>query len=304
MNTTTQSASPGQRGSARRNLVIVRAGNNSLHPAWLAGAPERSWDLLVNYFGDDPDKYKDQDIVRIDSKGPKWPALHALIEEHRDIIDRYDYVWLPDDDIATDAAAINKMFEIARRENFALCQPALTLNSYFTWGVTLKTLFTRIRYTNFVEIMVPCFERAFLIRCLPSMGDNLSGFGLDFLWPKMLEGEGRTAIIDAVAVTHTRPIGGPNYALLRERGITADEEGRELRRRYKIDDQTVYVNRVKTVGGLTFSGNSAVSRLLLGLSYRFAIARAYGLRKPNRWDMDKALRRQFALPHKFVSPWS
>ena len=292
----------------RRNLVIVRAGNSSLHPQWLAGAKDRSWDLLVNYFGDDPDKYKNQDILRIDSKGPKWPALKALIENHRDLVSRYDYVWLPDDDIACTASDINKLFEIARAEKLALCQPALTLNSYFTWGVTLKPLFTRLRYTNFVEIMVPCFERAFLLRCLPTMADNMSGFGLDFIWPKMLGSKAGnasgTAIIDAVSVTHTRPLGGPNYTLLKERGITADEEGRELRRKHQIDDLTVYVERLQTIGGLNLRGDSLPARLLLGLSYRFAIARAYGLRKPNRWDLDKALRRQLAVPHKFVSPWA
>ena len=297
-------------GSTRRNLVIVRAGNSSLHPQWLPnpddrGAKDRSWDLLVNYFGDDPDKYKDQDIARIDSKGPKWPALKELIETHRDLVNRYDYVWLPDDDIACTAGDINKLFEIARAKKLALCQPALTLNSYFTWGVTLKPLFTRLRYTNFVEIMVPCFERSFLLRCLPTMADNMSGFGLDFIWPKMLDkASSGTAIVDAVSVTHTRPLGGPNYTLLKERGITADEEGRETRRKHRIEDMTVYVDRLQTIGGLTLSGDSLAARLLLGLSYRFAIARAYGLRKPNRWDMDKSLRRQLAAPHKFVSPWA
>jgi hypothetical protein len=295
------------KNSGRRNLVIVRAGNSSLHPQWLAGSKDRSWDLLVNYFGDDPDKYKDQDIVRIDSKGPKWPALKELIETHRDLVNRYDYVWLPDDDIACTAGDIDKLFTIARAEKLALCQPALTLNSYFTWGVTLKPLFTRMRYTNFVEIMVPCFERTFLLRCLPTMADNMSGFGLDFVWPKMLGAKNGnasgTAIIDAVSVTHTRPLGGPNYTLLKERGITADEEGRELRRKHSVDDLTVYVERLQTIGGLNLRGDSLAARLLLNLSYRFAIARAYGLRKPNRWDLDKALRPQFALPHKFVSPW-
>jgi hypothetical protein len=288
----------------RRNLVIVRAGNSSLHPAWLSGAPERSWDLLVNYFGDDPDKYKDQDILRIDSKGPKWPALKELIETHREIIDRYDYVWLPDDDIATNAADINRLFEIARKYKLALCQPALSLNSYFSWGVTLKTMFTRLRYTNFVEIMVPCFDHDFLLRCLPSMGDNLSGFGLDFLWPHMLASEpDRIAIIDAVSVTHTRPVGGPNYALLRERGISAEDEGLQVRRKHGVSDTNIYINRLETSARISVSGNSGLGKLLLSLGYRFVIARAYVLRKPNRWDLDRALRPQLVAPHRFASPW-
>jgi hypothetical protein len=286
--------------TGRRNLVIVRAGNGSLHPNWLNGA-DRSWDLLVSYFGDDPDKYKDQDVVRIDGKGPKWPALKALIESHREIIDRYDYIWLPDDDIACTARDINKLFEIARAKKLALCQPALTVKSYFSWGVTFRNPFTRIRYTNFVEIMVPCFERDFLWRCLDTMGDNLSGFGLDFVWPKLLAATPeRIGIIDAVAVTHTRPLGGPNYTLLRERGITAHDEGKALRRKHGINDITIHIDSIVTPGGLTLKGSSPLARLLLRTGYQFAIAQAYAFRQPNRWDLDKALRPQLALPDRYV----
>ena len=62
----------------RRNLVIVRAGDSSLHPRWLAGA-NRNWDLLVNYFGDDPLLHRRDDVIRLDSKGPKYPALRVLL---------------------------------------------------------------------------------------------------------------------------------------------------------------------------------------------------------------------------------
>ena len=55
----------------RKNLVIVRAGDSSLHEEWLQGEGERNWDLIVNYFGDDPQRYRKDDVQRIDSKGPK-----------------------------------------------------------------------------------------------------------------------------------------------------------------------------------------------------------------------------------------
>lgn len=290
--------------NARRNLVIVRAGDSSLHPRWLQGAEGRSWDLLVNYFGDDPDKYRDQDVIRIDGKGPKWPALKEVIEANRDLVDRYDYIWLPDDDIDCRGSDIDRMFEIARRHNLALCQPALTLDSYFSWGVTLKNPLTRLRFTNFVEIMVPCFDHDFLLRCLPTMGDNLSGFGLDFLWPRMLEATpNRIAIIDEVAVTHTRPVGGPNYKLLRERGISAEDEGLEVRRKHGVDDTTICISKLETSAHISLSSDSSLGKLLLSLSYRFVIARAYLLRKHNRWDVDKALRPQLVVPHRFAARW-
>jgi hypothetical protein len=65
----------------RKNLVIVRAGDSSLHEEWLQGEGERNWDLIVNYFGDDPQRYRKDDVQRIDSKGPKWPALHDLVQK-------------------------------------------------------------------------------------------------------------------------------------------------------------------------------------------------------------------------------
>ncbi len=53
----------------RKYLVIVRAGDKSLHPAWLAGEGDRTWDLVVNYFGADPEIYREPGVIRIDSKG-------------------------------------------------------------------------------------------------------------------------------------------------------------------------------------------------------------------------------------------
>lgn len=83
----------------RRNLVIVRAGDSSLHPTWLPPSGQRSWDLVVNYFGDDPHRHRAPDLQRIDGKGPKWRGLHRLFTAHPQLLERYEYIWLPDDDL-------------------------------------------------------------------------------------------------------------------------------------------------------------------------------------------------------------
>jgi hypothetical protein len=45
--------------SRKRNLVLLRAGDTSLHSHWMgASGEERNWDLVLNYFGDDPDKFR------------------------------------------------------------------------------------------------------------------------------------------------------------------------------------------------------------------------------------------------------
>jgi hypothetical protein len=80
----------------------------------------------------------------------------------------------------------------------------LTLDSIAGHIVTLTNRSFKLRFTNFVEIMAPCFSRNFLKRCAPSFGANLSGWGLDYLWPTWAESPSKVAIIDSVAVRHTR----------------------------------------------------------------------------------------------------
>ena len=115
----------------RKYLVIVRAGNGSLHSEWLAGDGTRNWDLIINYYGDSPDIFKADDVSRLDSKGPKWPALHDLIAAHPEWLSDYSHIWLPDDDLETDKASINRLFELCAEYRLQVAQPSLTWNSYF-----------------------------------------------------------------------------------------------------------------------------------------------------------------------------
>src|SRR5258708_17165589 len=123
--------------SRRRTLVIVRAGDSSLHPLWLQGSADRSWDLLVSYFGADAERYRRADVIRLDSKGAKWPALRALIESHWDHIALYDYIWLPDDDIACRGRQFDKILRRWHIFQFQLSQPTLPIACYFAWIVTI-----------------------------------------------------------------------------------------------------------------------------------------------------------------------
>ena len=225
----------------RKNLVIVRAGDLSLHEQWLDGDEERNWDMIVNYFGDDPDRYRRDDVQRIDSKSIKWPALHDLILQLGPDVSWYDRVWFPDDDLKMTKAQINSFFEIVEKHNFALAQPALTRDSYISHLVTLHNPLFLLRFTNFVEIMAPCFSRDFLLRVLPSFKENLSGWGLDFLWPSCVSDWTKIAIVDAVAVCHTRPIGGPNYPFLAGTGKNATQEMWELLAKYGLSLEHPFV---------------------------------------------------------------
>jgi hypothetical protein len=249
---------------SNRFLVVVRAGDQSLHPYWTRTLATRDWDLVVSYFGDDPHRFRDAGETRIDDKGFKWQGLHALLTRD-DFWRGYDYVWFPDDDLAADQATIDAFFTHVVELKLSLAQPALSWTSHYSHPVTLRHPSFRARWTNFIEIMAPCFERGFLETCLPTFGENLSGWGLDWVWPHRLGAETRrSAVIDAVAVTHTRPVGGPSYGKLSEAGVDAQDEAVELLRRHGIErrPQKKVVAAIDARGTVLDASDPATARIL------------------------------------------
>jgi hypothetical protein len=194
----------------RRFLVVVRAGDRSLHPQWLALAEARNWDLIVHYCGDDPQRYptSGDGMLRIDSKGPKWPALQNLLSRTRDAWREYDYIWIPDQDLAADCADINRMFELMAALGIELAQPSLSWDSHAAPVLTLHNPNFAVRFSSFVEQTAPCFSRALLERVLPTFGESINGAGLGYVWPRYLQNPAtQCAILDRIQVTHTQPVG-------------------------------------------------------------------------------------------------
>ncbi len=228
----------GEAFMSRRNLVVVRAGDKSLHPYWLMGESDRNWDLAVSYFGDDPDLFKTADVTRIDGKGPKWPGLHAVFAAHPEYLKNYDYILLPDDDLMASKDDINRLFDICKAHGLEVGHPTLTWNSYFAHLFTLRNAGTCLRYTNFVELMAPCLSAAMLERTWSYFAHTMSGWGLELAWAK-LASPMKMAFIDEVTVRHTRPVGGPNYKALKDKGISPSDEMRAFARQMGFDKRII-----------------------------------------------------------------
>jgi hypothetical protein len=195
-----------------RYLVVLRAGDRSLHAQWMADAP-RDFDLFISYYGTDPDRYRSDTPWWEARRGPKWPCIGELLEANPHLLESYDAFWFPDDDLAVDTATIHRMFALFRGFGLALAQPALTPQSYHGHPMLLQRAGHVLRYTAFVEVMAPLFDREALRVCLPSFTRSRSGWGLDFVWPRLVGDTRRDAIaiLDATPVWHTRPLGGELY---------------------------------------------------------------------------------------------
>ncbi|SDA38207.1 DUF707 domain-containing protein [Mesorhizobium qingshengii] len=194
------------KGSGTRNLVIVRAGRGSLHAGWVMGTGKADFDLLVAAY--EAGVPQGQNELSVFLPGRKIAGYHALFQCYPEILTKYDFIALIDDDIETDKNCINRLFEIGRKYNLDLFQPSLSSDSYFSYAATLAGGKRYVlRYTNTVEMMCPVFSARCLRSALVLFGLGYET-GIDLLWTRLNDTPWlRYAIVDDVVVRHTRPIG-------------------------------------------------------------------------------------------------
>jgi len=194
----------------KRYLLIVRAGDTSLHPNWLKGGPRR-WDLHISYFGTMPQPFGAlaEGVTLSHDPGPKYLGLAACFTAHPEFLDHYPMIGLADDDLLCDGSAWNATFAILDEIGADLGQPSLDPRSFFSYDMVLQRHWLKYREVDFIEVMCPIFSANFLRAVLPTFTLNRSSWGIDYLWREQARREGRRlAIVDAVSVLHTRAIGG------------------------------------------------------------------------------------------------
>jgi hypothetical protein len=287
--------------ATKSNLVVVRAGDKSLHRQWLSGGAPRNWDLVVSYYGSDTDIFRDDDSWRIDHRGGKWDGLYKLFTEHPRLLD-YERIWLPDDDISTTTEAVNRIFDAMVDYGVDLMQPSLTPDSYVSWYHTLANRKYRFRYSNLVEIMVPCLTSAHLKTVLPLMRASMSGVGLDYVWCRLFPNPmWRAGILDEVSVRHTRPIGSALAVEMRGVDRSAEDELENIRRMVPGLSRRPQ-KEMHPYGAIDRSGRKVTGKLRLSLGVLQGLSDAdlslspMGARviKQKKWKSAKALLRHGA----------
>ena len=246
-----------------KNLVVVRCGDKSLHENWLKGNVE--YDVAVSYFSDyfkfDQSKLKYLHIF----KGSKWEGLDNFFRT-TDFWKEYDAICLPDDDLDCSTEQLSNFFELFHKYNFDLAQPSLDINSYYSWSIVLQNKSFKYRETNFVEVMVPCFNKVSFQKIFDTFSENISGWGLDHLWPKLLGNTAKIGVIDEISIFHTRPVGvagsGMGQKKMIKKGffskaevLTPHFELGELMKKYNLN-QEIYCQKALDIDGNILSGDS------------------------------------------------
>jgi hypothetical protein len=235
-----------QRDFVRRYLIVVRADHDSRHPDWLRGSTERNFDLFVSYFGEEPNSFHEHADIYEAHPGMKWPRLYELFRGRRDWFLSYDACCFADDDLSSNARTLNAMFDLFAEFQLWMAQPALGPGSSVSVPLTAQVRAARLRFTNYVDVMCPIFSKATLARVAPTFNQSVSGWGLDYLWPKLLEFPvDRIAVLDATPVVHTRRWGtGRNYRVCETLGVSPQAELDRIVSEHALDVNRVTYSRV------------------------------------------------------------
>lgn len=226
----------------KKNLVVVRAGGESLHHRWQEIAHEsRNYDLLISFFSDEAytEFSPEPGVEAVLVKGGKWDGLFRTLSD-RDL-SQYDYFWLPDDDLDISAGDVNTLFDAMRFYGLRIAQPSLSQDSYFSHFVFSQCPGFVLRYTNYIEIMAPCLHREILTKALPLFQSTMSGYGLDYIWCRWAEaGAFRAAILDEIVMHHTRPVGKNLKVAMAEQGnLSSEQEEAVLKAMFDLSRRTV-----------------------------------------------------------------
>jgi predicted O-linked N-acetylglucosamine transferase (SPINDLY family) len=216
----------------RPNLLFVRLSSPSVFESWYRPRHSRSWDLMVSYYGPtittatfDPDFHTIGGLS-------KFFAVKALIDSEPGVFSDYQYLMFIDDDLLFHFADIDHFFATAGRFNLSLAQPALTEDSFYSNKITVREKGGGLRYTNFVEVMMPLFSQAAFRICSSTFDKSISSWGLDEVWPYLVgDTHHNIAIVDAYAARHTRPIdlvNGPFYRYLANLGVEPRAERKSV----------------------------------------------------------------------------
>lgn len=223
-----------------KNLVIAVAGDDSLHRYW------KDHDLFIVYYGKNElkkEQYKSEATYFWESKGTKFNIIHNLYKEKKDIINKYDYIFIPDDDLFINSEDITRLFQLTNEYHLLISQPAII--GYYSLPVTLPVPCNILRYTNYVEIMCPCFEKNTFFQLHETFNYNKSCWGIDLLWNyKLGQPKDKLAIIDDIVAIHTRPVyKGDNYS--NNQIKNAYKDILDICEKFNITHEKVVYNRIE-----------------------------------------------------------
>jgi len=214
---------PLEDSASRPNLVIIRCGTRH---RLIDDGSGRNFDIALNLYAKADPPYVD-DCEYLYSGGiNKYKAALQFISE--ELMCKYEGFMLLDDDLEMTYSQLSRFLAYCSDHGFGLAQPSLTPDSSYSHGHLVNTSQRGWRPVHMVEVMCPYFSSAALRTVISTFGLNESTWGLDFIWPRLLDAS--PAVVDEFTIRHTKPSGvGGFYRYMWAIGVSPQRELNRLK---------------------------------------------------------------------------
>jgi hypothetical protein len=207
----------GAQGMKSDRLVYLSTNYERFMPSLSEG--EERFDVAINDFREAPATAGFTCALQLSRPGLKFKGIRENMEAL--LAKPYAYYAFLDDDLEISGKEINCLFELGHLLKLDLWQPAHATSSHNVHHVLWSVEGSFVRRSDFVEVMCPFFSRRALEAVSPYFYLSESGWGLDYLWPKILHAH-NIAVVDAVLVNHTKP--SSSYAHRSSTGLSPGDE--------------------------------------------------------------------------------
>lgn len=225
-----------EQAQRRQFLVFVVPGPHasSLLPV---ASGERNFDLALRFYSDPGENRKLAEHAEYVMTGglSKFHAA-ALFIESLGLDESYDGYLFLDGDLEFDARQLSRFLSFVHAAGLDLAQPSVTRDSYCYWKMAYHQPGFVFRETSFVEVMAPYLSRAALGRTLETFTRSISTYGLDLVWPSLLDHRA-IGVVDAFQIRHRDRVDhaeGRFYKYLKSIGVDLDEEERLMLAAYGV----------------------------------------------------------------------
>eukprot|EP00434_Breviolum_minutum_P004456 symbB.v1.2.003927.t1/scaffold210.1/size302740/18 len=207
--------------AAPRGLVFSSVGNQCLPvvQGWLQDPAATDFDMALVFYKEPASPVLEalKELTRevegmqvFQHEGMKWPNFRYWLDLQGGaavVAEKYDYIWVVDDDVRLPTGEISKMFQTLREHSqIAFASPSFDKESDGVWRFfDGHNPGCKLRYTNFVECTAPVLKSSMLLdpRFQPCLRAVRTGCFIDFCFHPAAGGaKDVVAVIDAVQCHH------------------------------------------------------------------------------------------------------
>ena len=232
---------PAEDRNRRPFLAVIRCGANH---CLIDDGSERKFDIALNLYAPPKERSLDDCEYSYSGGANKYKGAYQFIDDA--LLETYRGFMFLDDDLEMTYSDLNRFLEYCWAHGFGLAQPSLTSDSCYSHGHLLNASRSGWRSVGMVEVMCPYFSRDALRLALNTFDLSYSTWGLDLLWPRLLDLE--PVVVDEFSIKNTKPVGGSDsafYAYLRRIGVSPQREAKKLKSMPNEKVRSIAARRVR-----------------------------------------------------------